>query len=200
MEASALQLKITLKHSKPPIWRRVLVHSEISFHELHYTIQMAMGWGAYHLYEFEFDKFRIGLLDEETEGYKFSDLIDSKEMTVGDILDRGAKKINYTYDFGDNWQHSIEIEKVLPLDMDTYYPTCLAGRMNCPPEDVGGIPGFAYFLHVMEKKKGAEYREMKHWAGGSYDPNEFDVEETNMYLAEIEDFMEDMENGDEDFF
>lgn len=199
MTSDVVQIKITLKHAKPPIWRRVLVKSSISFHELHYTIQMAMGWGAYHLYEFEVDKFRVGILDEETEHYQFTDLIDSKTITLEEVLDQGAKKMKYTYDFGDNWQHEILIEKVLPPDENGFYPQCVAGKRNCPPEDCGGIPGYAYFLEVMKKKKGAEYREMKHWAGGNFDPEEFDLEETNLYLGDIQEFMEDQDN-DEDFF
>ena len=199
MTSNVVQLKIILKHTKPPIWRRVQVKSSVTFHELHYTIQMAMGWGAYHLYEFELEKFRIGILDEETENYGFTDLIDSKSITLEEVLVNNPKKIKYTYDFGDNWQHEILIEKILPLDIDTFYPVCLAGRRNCPPEDCGGIPGYAHFLEVMKKKKGAEYREMKHWAGGEFDPAEFDIEETNMYLEEIQEFMEDQDN-EEGFF
>ena len=93
MTSDVVQIKIILKHTKPPIWRRVQVKSSVTFHELHYTIQMAMGWGAYHLYEFEIEKFRIGIIDNETENYGFSDLIDSKTVTLEEVLVNNPKKI-----------------------------------------------------------------------------------------------------------
>lgn len=194
---TAIQIKIVLKHSKPPIWRRVLVDSSITFEELHYTIQISMGWGIYHLYEFKVDKYRIGVVNDEMEdfGYGRSELIDSKEVTLGEVLEKDMKEISYEYDFGDGWVHNIEIEKILPLDSHTYYPVCLKGKMNCPPEDCGGIPGFYHLLSVLENKKHPEHQDMKDWLNGEYDPGEFDLDETNMFLREIKEIMDEEEEN-----
>lgn len=190
---SAVQIKITLKNSKPPIWRRVLVNSDITFEELHYTIQISMGWGIYHLYEFDIDQYRIGIVMDEQEdfGYGSSEVIDAAEITLAEILSRGISRITYEYDFGDSWIHQLEIEKILPLEPHTFYPVCLKGRLNCPPEDVGGIPGYYQLLEILKDKDHPEHEEMKEWMGGGFDPSEFDLEETNMFLREIREIMDE---------
>jgi hypothetical protein len=197
---TAVQIKIVLKNSKPPIWRRVLVDSAITFEELHYTIQLSMGWGIYHLYEFKVDGYKIGVIDEEMDDYGFgaSEMIDSEEITLEEIISKGINKFTYEYDFGDSWDHSIEIEKTMPQDPEKFYPVCLKGSMNCPPEDVGGIPGFYYLLEVLKDPTHPEHEELQEWVGGEYDPEDFDLEETNFFLREIGEIMESDE--DEDYY
>lgn len=200
MNNNAVQIKVVLKNSKPPIWRRILVNSSITFEELHYTIQIAMGWGIFHLYEFAVDDYRIGVVNDEMEDYGFgsSDIIDSADITLKEVLAKDYKKIIYEYDFGDGWIHNLEIEKILPLDEKSYYPVCLTGSRNCPPEDCGGIPGFYNLLEIIGNKWHPEYEEMMDWLGGSYDPSEFDLEETNLFLTEIKEIMDEDEYEEED--
>lgn len=196
----AVQLKIVLKDSRPPIWRRVVVDSSITFEELHYTIQISMGWGIYHLYEFNVANYRIGTIMDEDDDFGFgdSDVIDASEISLEEVIAGGVGKIKYEYDFGDSWIHEIQVEKIMPREAGVYYPVCLKGKLNCPPEDVGGIPGYYHLLEVLRDKKHPEHREMKDWLGGGYDPDEFDLEETNMFLREIREIM-DEEDDDENF-
>lgn len=200
-EYPAVQLKIVLKDSKPPIWRRVVVDSNITFEELHYTIQISMGWGIYHLYEFNVSNYRIGAImdDDDDFGCGRSELIDASEITLEEVLAGGVGRIRYEYDFGDSWIHDIQVEKIMPKEPGAYYPVCLKGKLNCPPEDIGGIPGYYYLLEVLKDKKHPEYREMKDWLGGGYDPAEFDLEETNMFLREIQEIMDEEDEDDENF-
>jgi hypothetical protein len=200
MEEKVVQLKISLKNSTPPIWRRVLVKSSISFYELHYTIQIAMGWGNYHLYEFKIGNYRIGITDEDYDDPESatSNIIVAKEITLDEVISQGDfKKFSYEYDFGDGWMHSIIVEKTMPLDQDKYYPVCIKGKLNCPPEDCGGIYGYYNLLEIISNKKHPEYRDMAEWMGGRFDPTEFEVEDVNEDLKDIEGIMGD---EDDDFF
>jgi hypothetical protein len=202
MEERAVQLKIALKNSSPPIWRRVLVKSSISFYELHCTTQIVMGWGNYHLYEFKIGNYRIGVNDEyyddpESGG---SEIIDSTEITLDEVLSQGNVKIfSYEYDFGDSWIHSIVVEKTLPLDPDKYYPVCIKGKLNSPPEDCGGLYGYYDLLEIISNKKNPEHKEMIEWLGGRFDPNEFNLDDVNVSLENNEGFVGE-EDDDEDFF
>lgn len=198
MGNKVVQLKILLKHTKPPIWRRIVVHSEITFYELHYTIQLAMGWANNHIYEFELDNYTIGEPLEDPNDFDSNEVIDSELLTLEEVISQGKNKFDYNYDLGDFWQHSVEVEQVLPLDQYTYYPVCIKGKGNCPPEDCGGIPGFLYLLDVLKNKNHPEYKTMMEWTGG-FDPLNFDLEETNFMLQNLDAFMDDQEN-DTDFF
>jgi len=201
MEEKAVQLKISLKNSSPPIWRRVLVKSSISFYELHYTIQIAMDWGNYHLYEFKIGDYRIGIIDEDFDDPETgaSKIIVSKEITLDEVISKGEfKSFSYEYDFGDGWIHSIVVEKTMPLDPDKYYPVCIKGKLNCPPEDCGGLYGYYNFLEIISNKKHPEYKYMLEWMGGRFDPTEFEVDDVNVDLEDIEAIMG--EEGDENFF
>lgn len=201
MEEKVVQLKISLKNSTPPIWRRVLVKSSISFYELHYTIQIAMGWGNYHLYEFKIGDYRIGIKDEDFDDPESgsSKIIVAKEITLDEVISKGEfKNFSYEYDFGDGWIHSIVVEKTMPLDQDRYYPVCIKGKLSCPPEDCGGLYGYYNFLEIISNKKHPEYKDMVEWMGGRFDPNEFEVDDVNVDLEDIEGIMG--EDGDDNFF
>jgi hypothetical protein len=172
-----LQLKITLDRIKPPIWRRVLVKSSISFDELHEIIQIAMGWDNYHLYEFEVSKTRVSNYEDDFGGVRE----DSDTLTLADVW-ADIKKFTYVYDFGDHWEHLILIEKVLPIDAHITYPICTAGALRCPPEDCGGIPGFYHMLAILEDKKHPEHADMLEWIGEDFDAEDFDINLVNAKL------------------
>jgi hypothetical protein len=200
MKERAVQLKISLKNSTPPIWRRVLVKSSISFYELHYTIQIAMGWGIFHLYEFKIGNYRIGIINDDFDELEYvnSSVIDAQEITLEEVLSKGeVKSFTYEYDFGDGWIHSIVVEKTMPLEPDTYYPVCIKGKLACPPEDCGGLYGYYNLLEIISNKKHPEHMEMLEWLGGRFDPNEFEVDDANVDLEDIEGIMRDEED---DFF
>lgn len=187
----AVQLKIVLKHTKPLIWRRIVVENSTTFYELHHIIQCVMGWENAHLYEFMVDNYRIGELNEDFDSYSGSKLIDSKKIALNDVLSGEIKKFSYDYDFGDSWGHEIMIEKILPLDNKVDYPKCIEGKMNCPPEDCGGIPGYYNLVEIMGNKKHPDRKEMIQWLGGVFDPKKFDLERTNFYLNAVSESIEE---------
>jgi len=169
------QLRIALKDVRPPIWRRVQV-KDCSLGKLHQVIQTAMGWTDSHLHSFEVGRERFGEPDPELE--QSSEL----RMSLGRIVEAGFTKFSYVYDFGDNWGHTIAVEKTLEAEAGVRYPRCLAGKRACPPEDCGGPWGYGDLLKAIQDPKHSEHEEMMEWAGGTFDPEQFDIETVNQKL------------------
>jgi len=181
---SLFQLKITLRYSKPPIWRRVVVRADMPLDRLHYVIQIAMGWTNSHLHQFVLGRTYYGVPDLESDSFG-PETLDEKRHTVADLAPAPKKKFLYEYDFGDSWQHEVLVEKVLAPDATLKHPVCLAGANACPPEDCGGIPGYYDLLEAMADPQHERHEEMKEWLGGDWEASSFDVEETNLDLKRI---------------
>lgn len=169
----AIQLKIQIRGiKKPPVWRRIEIPGNFSFHDLHNTIQAAFGWWDEHLYQFQRHPFDGGWTvkepDEENDPWG-EEPEDSRETNVLDFIQHmGLGKFVYVYDFGDSWVHDITVENI-DQDDELDYPICLAGKGACPPEDCGGTWGYE------ELKKEMDEDEI----------NEFDLEEVNEELETI---------------
>ena len=176
---NAYQIKISLNGIKPPIWRRVLVEDDISLDEFSEIIQSAMGWDGYHLYDFNIDGLSYQLSNEDD--FDSGDE-DSSQTLLRDVVFKENQKFIFTYDFGDNWEHTILIEKILPFDNNKNYPLCIKGKRNCPPDDCGGVWGYQNFLEAIKNKDHPEHEELLEWAGGEFYPEEFDLDEINSYL------------------
>jgi hypothetical protein len=180
--AQVYQLKITLQHVKPPIWRRVHV-KDCTLAKLHDIIQTCMGWDDYHLHEFEIGGERYGDPAQWQDDF-------AGEMEVGNegrvklsqLVAQGVKKFRYTYDMGDTWEHLIQIEKVLAPEAGVRYPRCPAGKRACPPEDCGGPWGYGDFLDAIQKPSHERHEELLEWVGGEFDPEAFDIDAVNEEL------------------
>jgi hypothetical protein len=151
------QFKITLKGIRPPIWRRFQVHSDITFYELHRTIQEVMGWYDGHLHLFDLGGMII--TDGETLAEVWEDGVDEQRTRLPQFIRQAGQKLRYEYDFGDGWEHELLLEKILPAEAGVHYPRCLKGKRACPPEDCGGVWGYAGLLEAMADKSHSE-REM----------------------------------------
>lgn len=172
------QFKITLLESKPQIWRRIQVKKS-TLDKLHERIQTAMGWTNSHLHQFEIDGDRYGdpeLLDCGEEAF---DYIDSTVTKISEIVPENGKRFHfvYEYDFGDGWKHEVLFEGCLEAEKGGRYPLCVEGERNCPPEDVGGVGGYAEFLEAIADPKHEQHDDFVEWAG-EFDPEEFDAGET----------------------
>ena len=175
------QLKVTLLGTRPPIWRRLLVPSDLNLTQLHDVLQVAMGWQDGHLHEFRAGGRRFGPPDPEDQ-FMADDVGDERKVRVFALFGRTGAKAIYTYDFGDTWEHSIALEKLLPANPNMIYPICTDGRLACPPEDCGGIPGFYHLLDVLRDPTHEEHQELRDWVGGDYDPEVFSIEAVNRIL------------------
>jgi Plasmid pRiA4b ORF-3-like protein len=175
--AQVYQLKITLRDIKPPVWRRVLL-KDCALPKLHNIIQVCFGWGGFHLHAFDIG----GEQFSEPDPDGMMDCEDEIKIKLSQVVDQGFKKFSYTYDFGDNWDHLIEIEKTLPAEAGLKYPLCVAGKRACPPEDCGGLSGYGNFLQAVANPKHPEHENMVEWIGEDFDPEAFDLDEINSRL------------------
>src|SRR5437773_1349486 len=182
--APLYQLKITLKWSKPPIWRRVAVRSDMKLDLLHRVIQVAMGWTNSHMHQFIVGKTFYGQPNPEMAGIP-SETLDERRYTVADLAPAARKKFIYEYDFGDSWEHEVIVEKVLSPEAGLGHASCLAGANNCPPEDCGGIGGYYNLLEALADPKHPQHEDLKEWLGDEFDPASFDLEETNARLRRM---------------
>ena len=172
------QLKITLERIRPPIWRRVQVSETILLPQLHDLIQAVMGWHGEHLHAFQ-----VGTLSYGQHGFELDDLMeDERRVRLSQIAPFEKSKFRYEYDFGDDWCHTILVEKILPVESGKDYPVCLTGKRACPPEDCGGIWGYSAFLEAISNPEHEEHEEMMEWFGGEFDPEAFDVAAVNTKL------------------
>jgi len=181
MNQNIYQLKVTLKESKPSIWRQFQVPSNITLHRLHLIIQSVMGWTNSHLYRFEIGGVQYSVPDPEDDFNRLH-FVDSRKTQLGKVVPADKAMFAYEYDFGDSWEHQVLVEKIIPPEPSTQYPVCLAGKRACPPEDCGGISGYDELLEIIRDPTHEEYDGMMEWLGGSFDPEKFDIDLVNRSL------------------
>jgi hypothetical protein len=179
------RIKVTLRGAKPPIWRRFEVPSDITLRRLHRVIQAGFGWLDYHLHLFETPAGLYGMPDPDDDLAIRSDA--NKKLSA--VADWPGDRIRYTYDFGDNWDLDIVVEAVLPAEPGSAYPRCTGGRRAAPPEDCGGVWGYADLLNVLATPQHEEHEARLFWLGiqtaAEYDPDAFDRDVVNIDLASM---------------
>ena len=181
---SVHQLKTTLLGIKPPIWRQIQVPSTILLCCLHDALQAVIGWTDSHLHQFEKDGKYWGV-PEPYDELDDIEIIDESRVPVGRVLKTEGDSLLYVYDFGDNWQHKVVLEKILPATAVRSRPTCLGGERHCPPEDVGGVTGYESFLDAIFDPAHEEYESYLTWVGGSLQAEEFDLKAVNEVLSRM---------------
>ena len=180
-------IKIVLQYSTPPIWRRLLI-PDVTLDLLHRAIQVAMPWEQSHLWEFRIGReTRIGLTMKERGMSFVEDEYDAEadQITIGNLVEQNVKKLIYTYDFGDSWDHDVVIEKTVPYDSAIQYPICIAGENAGPPEDCGGMGGYYNLVEALSNKKHPEHKEMLEWHGKVIDPTVFKLERVNLDFRKV---------------
>lgn len=179
--AVVYQLRIDLRDIRPPIWRRVLVPGDMSLADLHNVIQTLFNWLDYHLHIFDIFGLHYGVPDPDD----FMEVRDENDLRLATFIAGEGVSFDYTYDFGDDWRHSIKVEKILEPDAERFYPVCIKGRRNGPPEDVGGPWGYAEFLETIADPDNEEYEDMLEWVGGEWDGAAYDEEAINQRLRHL---------------
>jgi len=177
-----LKLRIELQHVQPTVSRTVLLRASSSLSTLHRLVQAAMGWQNSHLHEFVHDGLRYGP-DQMQDWDLQDDPLHSERKQLGTLFRDGSPSLRYLYDFGDGWEHTITLLERLPADPLLRKPKCIDGENACPPEDVGGPPGYMYYLEAVLDVTHEEHQQMIDWRGPGFDPRRFDLEHAE---AEIE--------------
>lgn len=177
------QFKLSMKYITPQIWRRIQVPESYTFQDLHNAIQAVMSWEDYHLHEFEIQNPKTAVLeriapeDEDQEVFDNMPLISEKKAKISKYFTLENKVALYTYDFGDDWQVNVRLEKILPRKEGIEYPICLAGKRAAIPEDTGGVYGYEAMLEVLKDPEHEEYEDTVEWLGEDFDPEYFDPED-----------------------
>lgn len=176
------RVRVTLEGTDPPVWRLLEVPGRFSLAQLHDAIQVAMGWEDDHLHGFEIDGTRYGPRRPDPPGPFRRTEQDERKTRLAGVVHRVGATFRYTYDFGDSWDHIVEIEDVADPDTDTRRVTCLTGERACPPEDCGGIPGYYQLIEVMDDPDHPDYEVLTDELGGIFNPERFDLERVNHRL------------------
>ncbi|MEX0652536.1 MAG: plasmid pRiA4b ORF-3 family protein [Phycisphaeraceae bacterium] len=214
MSGQLYTIRITLRDTKPPIWRRLAVPADITLGQLHEVIQIAMGWTDSHLHQYVLrdkalkpsrDEIRevddadawTGAFINRLRGERvftatttpFGDPTDMEgededAIPLAEVCPKVKSKLTYEYDFGDGWEHVIEVQKIMKPKPGEEYPRCLAGKKACPPEDCGGVFGYYRMLEVVADPEHEEHEDIVEWLGDDFDHEAFDIDEVNDVLAE----------------
>lgn len=177
------RIKVTLAGSRPPIWRRLEVPSAITLRALHDVLQAAFGWEDYHLWVFESPLGRYGVADRELR------INSAAARRLHQVAPAQGDRLGYTYDFGDDWEHSILVEAVAAAEPGVAYPRCLTGRRASPPEDCGGIWSYDHLIEILSDPAHEEHEDRLEWLGlesaEQFDPAAFDLARTNTALSRL---------------
>lgn len=162
-------LRISLLHVEPTVWRRFVLPSETKLPKFNRMLEAVMGWEGYHLHMFEVADLRIGQPDDFS-----TDIIDERHLVLEQLLSRVGSQLQWSYDFGDGWEHDVVVEAIEAPSPDVRYPTCTAGERACPPEDCGGVWGYEELRVALADPAHAEHEHLRDWAGAGFDPDAFD--------------------------
>jgi hypothetical protein len=169
-----VQLRIDLLGFKPPIWRRVQVPAAFALDRLHETIQALFAWENSHLHQFEVGD-RYFCPAEMLETMDDIPARPEADVDLAGLVRQKVKRFAYVYDFGDDWEHQIQVEKLLDPEPGVAYPRLVGGRRAAPPEDCGGPPGYDALVEAMQNPEDPDHEDMLDWLGGApFDPAHFD--------------------------
>jgi hypothetical protein len=173
-------LRITLDDVVPTVWRRLLVPGGVRLAKLHDVFQVAMGWTDSHLHSFTISDDRYGPhFDDHPE-----EEINERQVTVIRAIGE-HRRFSYEYDFGDSWDHTVEVENEERVPLGLKHAVCLDGENACPPEDCGGAGGYAELLAVLADPGHDDHAWLTQWVGGPFDPTFFDPIAVNAALQQL---------------
>lgn len=174
------QLKVSLRDIDPTIWRRIQVWEDTKLSRLHRILQLLFNWEDYHLHDFLVAR-RVYSVPDPDDAFNERKVIDERPVPLNGIVDHVGDTFDYLYDFGDNWKHHVLLEAIVLPDEEAFYPRCIAGARNGPPEDAGGTGGYAGYLEALADPEHEEHENMLAWRG-PFDPEDFSLERINASL------------------
>jgi len=178
VRGSVFRFRVALRGVVPPIWREIEVPASYSLWDLHVAIQDAMGWEDRHLHMFVFErdlsgqKAEVGIPDPDLPPGTDS-VLAGWELRIAEYFSESGSTAEYKYDFGDGWQHDVTLAAIVPRAKGARYPRCTGGERACPPEDCGGIGGYARLLDIIFDPRHEEFETMRAWIGRRFEPEAF---------------------------
>jgi hypothetical protein len=174
------QLRVELKGVKPAVWRRIAVPGTIKLSRLHHILLAVMGWQGGHLHEFSFADAIYGDAEEDLE----SGVEDESRVSLVKAL-AGSASFTWVYDFGDYWAHKVKLERIVDLGVPLERAMCITGANACPPEDIGGAPGYEEFLEAIRDPQHPDHEAMLERCLDAFDPKKFDPMQAQQRLDGI---------------
>jgi hypothetical protein len=188
------RVRVDLDGSSPPIWRRLLVASDLRLDELHEALQIAFGWHGGHLHDFrEAGDARHAerFVSEPEFGDDDLDGTPETKVHLDQVLFEPGDRLIYTYDFGDDWQHTIRLEEVLPQDADARRVSVIGGRRAAPPDDCGGVFGYQMLLAKLADPSDPEHDRLSGWFAeyvddvSEFDPAKVDLDAIDQVMRQF---------------
>ena len=187
LPAPLYHLEVVLNHVKPQVRRRLQVPGNANLGWFHAVIQVAFGWTNSHLHQFR-DGERV-ISDPAFELDEFEDsppVLDERKVTLMQVAPRRLDELLYEYDFGDSWEHTVMVAKILDPDAAAAkVALCLDGARACPPDDCGGVWGYEDLLKIIRNPRHKEHKTMLEWLGRPFDPEAFDLNKANVFLRKL---------------
>ncbi|CDZ92524.1 conserved hypothetical protein [Rhodococcus ruber] len=189
-------LRISLRNSEPPVWRRVVIDNSLSLLHLHFVIQSCFAWEDYHLHQFTkgepFTRGRVYVPDDQVDDELANgqdEVVDEGTVTIGTVLPKVGATLTYMYDYGDGWTHDIVVESVADFDANAPRAACVDGHGLAPAEDSGGTWGWSDMLAAADDPSHERHDEVRQWLGlrpgERVDPEWFDRDDANEQLRAL---------------
>ncbi|HEY1867704.1 MAG TPA: plasmid pRiA4b ORF-3 family protein [Candidatus Cybelea sp.] len=184
MASIVWRVTVRLTGVMPIVWRTLLVRPDTKLAMLHRYLQAAMGWREYHFYMFTIADKKYTMPNRE---WSLDQKVhDARRYTLARLFLTLPTRFEYLYDFGDHWEHTIEIEGEEAAAYRKQYPICIDGAEPCPPEDVGGPPGYRQLLEVIRDPHHPEHDELKRWAESKFYPHRFWAQEATWQMRDVQ--------------
>ena len=176
-------LKVTIDETEPSVWRKIAVPDRITFHQLHLVIQECFQWQDYHLYKFELPDMESPIarlfgdpsIDEGNE-------VDAREVLIDPYIAKGGR-FRYIYDFGDWWEHIIDVLDIDPLD-DARASRVTASQGESMIEDAGGVGGYYRIMDILHDARNPRHEEIERWVKWQA-PKSFSADTANAHMDEL---------------
>jgi Plasmid pRiA4b ORF-3-like protein len=180
--SSVWRLTVRLTGIMPVVWRTLLIRPDMKLSMLHRYLQAAMGWDERHLYAFKIGDKEYGIPNRDLDRKIF----DARRYSVARLFPEASGQFEYVYDFGDRWQHTIELQGVEPAEYRKQDPICVDGAEACPPEDVGGPPGYRQFLADLRDSDAPNHATVVAWAEEQFYTGRFRPEQATWRMRDVQ--------------
>jgi hypothetical protein len=175
------RLRIEIDEVEPAVVRRVEVPVVIRLDDLHFVLQIAIGWQNCHPFEFRVGETAWGLIDRDNPA---SSPLAAESATLADVLAL-AGTFRYDYVYGEDWAHTVVLEGVAPADPAVAYPRLVDAQGRCPPADIGGPMGYETFLRAIADPEHLHHEGMIEWDDPDFDPHVVDEASIRANLANL---------------
>jgi hypothetical protein len=179
------RLRVEIDEVEPRVVRRVEVPLSIRLDDLHFVLQIAIGWQNCHPFEFRIGDEAWGLVDRDTPE---TNPLPAEQATLADLAARGSA-FKYNYTFGDDWEHSVVLEGIESSATDGTIPKLLSAEGRCPPADIGGPSGYEHYLRALADPREAHHEAMLEWGDADFDPRLVDIAALRFNLANLAKYL-----------